>query len=308
MFEDPSIECNLDDLLCLQLDGENDHNSMNSSHLQSHVLSPKVFHCVTSATQTAVGRETESQNAIDVVTAPYSSYMSYLLEDDNFSSSPINVNEYETESMALQLQENLLHDFPNLKGGYCGSSIGMAAFKSKYLSDDRDAYNQQFDYSGLEGPNSHLKPVYSLAYSSPAVESHQKRIPCPESEEVSTADHLLDPESPSVDSLKNQIKTDSVSPTNDCDMIGEEEFYHQERQLAFPVDSPPTERTAKSTLRELNQKTEMGKQKRLKKIDQPKYAFKTRSDTDILDDGYKWRKYGQKAVKNNSHPRSYYRC
>ncbi|KAM7280084.1 hypothetical protein ACFE04_007218 [Oxalis oulophora] len=45
-----------------------------------------------------------------------------------------------------------------------------------------------------------------------------------------------------------------------------------------------------------------------KKIKKPKYAFQTRSHVDILDDGYRWRKYGQKAVKNNKHPRSYYRC
>ncbi|CAH2048265.1 unnamed protein product [Thlaspi arvense] len=37
-------------------------------------------------------------------------------------------------------------------------------------------------------------------------------------------------------------------------------------------------------------------------------AFQTRSDDDVLDDGYRWRKYGQKSVKNNAHPRSYYRC
>ncbi|XP_010419873.1 PREDICTED: probable WRKY transcription factor 75 [Camelina sativa] len=39
-----------------------------------------------------------------------------------------------------------------------------------------------------------------------------------------------------------------------------------------------------------------------------RYAFQTRSQVDILDDGYRWRKYGQKAVKNNKFPRSYYRC
>ncbi|XWS43993.1 hypothetical protein CRYUN_Cryun15aG0006700 [Craigia yunnanensis] len=51
-----------------------------------------------------------------------------------------------------------------------------------------------------------------------------------------------------------------------------------------------------------------GNQKKEKKIKKPKYAFQTRSQVDILVDGYRWRKYGQKAVKNNKFPRSYYRC
>ncbi|KAL0464853.1 UNVERIFIED_CONTAM: putative WRKY transcription factor 24 [Sesamum latifolium] len=40
----------------------------------------------------------------------------------------------------------------------------------------------------------------------------------------------------------------------------------------------------------------------------PRFAFQTRSEEDILDDGYRWRKYGQKSVKNSKFPRSYYRC
>ncbi|KAK0573340.1 hypothetical protein LWI29_006714 [Acer saccharum] len=55
-----------------------------------------------------------------------------------------------------------------------------------------------------------------------------------------------------------------------------------------------------------NKKTKGSSEK--KKIKKPKYAFQTRSQVDILDDGYRWRKYGQKAVKNNKFPRSYYRC
>ncbi|KAK9279827.1 hypothetical protein L1049_013509 [Liquidambar formosana] len=47
---------------------------------------------------------------------------------------------------------------------------------------------------------------------------------------------------------------------------------------------------------------------RMKKATRPRFAFQTRSADDILDDGYRWRKYGQKAVKNSVYPRSYYRC
>ncbi|CAM8907373.1 unnamed protein product [Rhodiola kirilowii] len=45
-----------------------------------------------------------------------------------------------------------------------------------------------------------------------------------------------------------------------------------------------------------------------RKLREPRFCFQTRTDIDVLDDGYKWRKYGQKIVKNSLHPRSYYRC
>ncbi|XP_062208356.1 WRKY transcription factor 28-like [Phragmites australis] len=45
-----------------------------------------------------------------------------------------------------------------------------------------------------------------------------------------------------------------------------------------------------------------------RKVREPRFCFKTMSDVDVLDDGYKWRKYGQKVVKNTQYPRSYYRC
>ncbi|KAK3126126.1 hypothetical protein QOZ80_7AG0552050 [Eleusine coracana subsp. coracana] len=45
-----------------------------------------------------------------------------------------------------------------------------------------------------------------------------------------------------------------------------------------------------------------------KRARQPRFAFMTKSEIDHLEDGYRWRKYGQKAVKNSPYPRSYYRC
>ncbi|XP_027337675.1 probable WRKY transcription factor 12 [Abrus precatorius] len=54
--------------------------------------------------------------------------------------------------------------------------------------------------------------------------------------------------------------------------------------------------------------SEKSKAKVRRKLREPRFCFQTRSDVDVLDDGYKWRKYGQKVVKNSLHPRSYYRC
>ncbi|CAA7389718.1 unnamed protein product [Spirodela intermedia] len=40
-----------------------------------------------------------------------------------------------------------------------------------------------------------------------------------------------------------------------------------------------------------------------------KYTLKIKCCANgVADDGYKWRKYGQKSIKNSPNPRSYYRC
>ncbi|KAG8480976.1 hypothetical protein CXB51_025682 [Gossypium anomalum] len=49
--------------------------------------------------------------------------------------------------------------------------------------------------------------------------------------------------------------------------------------------------------------SEKSKLKVRRKLREPRFCFQTRSDVDVLDDGYKWRKYGQKVVKNSLHPR-----
>uniref|UniRef100_A0A0A9DPC6 WRKY domain-containing protein n=1 Tax=Arundo donax TaxID=35708 RepID=A0A0A9DPC6_ARUDO len=43
-------------------------------------------------------------------------------------------------------------------------------------------------------------------------------------------------------------------------------------------------------------------------VREPRVVVQTTSEVDILDDGYRWRKYGQKIVKGNPNPRSYYKC
>ncbi|XP_027773064.1 probable WRKY transcription factor 26 [Solanum pennellii] len=43
-------------------------------------------------------------------------------------------------------------------------------------------------------------------------------------------------------------------------------------------------------------------------VREPKVVLQVASEIDILEDGYRWRKYGQKVVKGNPNPRSYYKC
>ncbi|XP_060209632.1 WRKY transcription factor 1-like [Lycium barbarum] len=46
----------------------------------------------------------------------------------------------------------------------------------------------------------------------------------------------------------------------------------------------------------------------VKSHSEPRHIVQTVSEVDIVNDGQRWRKYGQKFVKGNPNPRSYYRC
>ncbi|KAJ9703271.1 hypothetical protein PVL29_004884 [Vitis rotundifolia] len=43
-------------------------------------------------------------------------------------------------------------------------------------------------------------------------------------------------------------------------------------------------------------------------VSEPRVVVQVESESDVLDDGYRWRKYGQKVVKGNLNPRNYYKC
>lgn len=75
---------------------------------------------------------------------------------------------------------------------------------------------------------------------------------------------------------------------------------HQQQTKTVEEGEQDQEKTKKQQLKP--------KKKNQKKQREPRFAFMTKSDVDHLDDGYRWRKYGQKAVKNSPFPRSYYRC
>lgn len=41
-------------------------------------------------------------------------------------------------------------------------------------------------------------------------------------------------------------------------------------------------------------------------VTEPRIIVQTTSEVDLLDDGYRWRKYGQKVVKGNPYPRYFF--
>ncbi|XP_059592356.1 WRKY transcription factor SUSIBA2 isoform X3 [Vitis vinifera] len=51
-----------------------------------------------------------------------------------------------------------------------------------------------------------------------------------------------------------------------------------------------------------------GSQSKKRTVREPRVVVQVECESDVLNDGYRWRKYGQKVVKGNLHPRNYYKC
>ncbi|CAJ1973563.1 unnamed protein product [Sphenostylis stenocarpa] len=62
-----------------------------------------------------------------------------------------------------------------------------------------------------------------------------------------------------------------------------------------------------STSHEGSSSREVGNEHEKKEV-RDRVAFITKSEIEIMDDGFKWRKYGKKKVKNSPNPRNYYKC
>uniref|UniRef100_A0A0D6QVU5 WRKY domain-containing protein n=1 Tax=Araucaria cunninghamii TaxID=56994 RepID=A0A0D6QVU5_ARACU len=75
-----------------------------------------------------------------------------------------------------------------------------------------------------------------------------------------------------------------------------------------PAESQTDSTAADKTSTDTKKPNARPRKKGQKRSREPRFAFMTKSEVDHLEDGYRWRKYGQKAVKNSPYPRSYYRC
>ncbi|KAK9998872.1 hypothetical protein SO802_018475 [Lithocarpus litseifolius] len=102
--------------------------------------------------------------------------------------------------------------------------------------------------------------------------------------------------------------TDSVAtPENSSISMGDEDFdQSSQKSKSAGEDYDDDEPDAKRWKKEGENEGISAAGSRT--VREPRVVVQTTSDIDILDDGYRWRKYGQKVVKGNPNPRSYYKC
>nr|WGV38235.1 WRKY [Loropetalum chinense var. rubrum] len=89
------------------------------------------------------------------------------------------------------------------------------------------------------------------------------------------------------------------TPDNSCGLSGD---YEEGSKGIEAEDDEPKSKRRKSE----NQSNEAITP--VEGVQEPRIVVQSSTDTEILGDGFRWRKYGQKVVKGNPYPRSYYRC
>lgn len=96
------------------------------------------------------------------------------------------------------------------------------------------------------------------------------------------------------------INAGVVTPENSCGLSGE---CDEGSKMEGDDDEPKIKRRKND-----NQSNEAGISGEGAQAQEPCPVVQSSTETEIVGDGFRWRKYGQKVVKGNPYPRSYYRC
>ncbi|KAF8068527.1 hypothetical protein N665_1146s0020 [Sinapis alba] len=99
----------------------------------------------------------------------------------------------------------------------------------------------------------------------------------------------------------SQATTEQMSEASDSEEVG-----NGETGVRKKVEDEPDAKRRSTEVRVSEPAAAVAASHRT--VTEPRIIVQTTSEVDLLDDGYRWRKYGQKVVKGNPYPRSYYKC
>ncbi|KAL6987914.1 WRKY transcription factor [Sarracenia purpurea var. burkii] len=251
----------------------------------------------------------------------------------NMNEQPSEQSQFSSAKPEFEQVQNLSSEKTNnqSKGASAPPPSGHSHYSqpSQYLREQRrseDGYNWrkygQKQVKGSENPRSYYKCTYPNCPTKKKVEttldgriteivykgSHNH--PKPQSTRRSSAQSIQPPSNTHMDfpSHPNTTHIESVAtPENNSSVsFGEEDLDRVSSMSTKSEDDNENEPEAKRWRGE--DENEVLSANGSRTVREPRIVVQTTSDIDILDDGYRWRKYGQKVVKGNPNPRSYYKC
>ncbi|KAF5815044.1 putative transcription factor WRKY family [Helianthus annuus] len=140
-----------------------------------------------------------------------------------------------------------------------------------------------------KGTHDHPKPQPSRRFSAGALMSIQDENPDKLQYQTYQAGSANNGQNPNLEASGTPLQSPRQANQDGMDEVDEDDDdpYSKKRRTDFgTLDITPV----------------------VKPIREPRVVVQTTSEVDILDDGYRWRKYGQKVVRGNPNPRSYYKC
>ncbi|XP_050371413.1 WRKY transcription factor WRKY24 [Argentina anserina] len=150
-----------------------------------------------------------------------------------------------------------------------------------------------------KGTHNHPKPQNTRRLGSSAASSHAIQASSHNTNDI--ADQSFGSHG------NSQMDNSNGTPENSSLSVGDDEFDQSSQRSKsgggdeYDEDEPNAKRWKKGD-------NECISAPGSRTVREPRVVVQTTSDIDILDDGYRWRKYGQKVVKGNPNPRSYYKC
>ncbi|KAL2938685.1 putative WRKY transcription factor 20 [Bienertia sinuspersici] len=148
------------------------------------------------------------------------------------------------------------------------------------------------------GNHDHAKPHSDSQVTVPSLLSVKVQIPdCPPS--GVDEDKTFDSHSPATDRVqKMDVCEDAIVKTTD----------DTPPACITPLSQAKDDHSENFTLKRRKKGIDGADSITEKPNHESRVVVHTVSEVDIVNDGYRWRKYGQKMVKGNPNPRSYYRC